>query len=167
VFVGSDVTLVTLCAFTVLPFALPMPSKSALLPYLPDDDKFLPFLESRVPFCFEVLNSDRPQAVSIGPDVTVIDLDGANVSYPEDIPHLPGAAALRAELKELLQCPSLRVPKRADQIAGYWRTRDYPEMKKRLALRYCFMPDEARQILAASPDLSKSSSARKRYAAAE
>jgi hypothetical protein len=62
-------------------------------------------------------------SISIGPDVPVIDLDAANVIYPEDIPHLPGAAPLRAELKELLQCPSLRIPKPADQIVGYWRIR--------------------------------------------
>jgi hypothetical protein len=148
VFLGSDIGTVTVCALTVLPFALPMSYKSALLPYLPDHEDFLAFLDSPVPYCFGVLNSERLQGIALGNDVTIVDLDNGNVIYPEDIPHLPGATELRTQLKEFLQAPGMRVPKRPDQVAAFWATKRCSIIKKRWKLRWFFTPEEAKRLLA-------------------
>jgi hypothetical protein len=146
VFVGSDVGLVSLAAMTTLPLALPMGYKPILLPFLPEGDGFRGAFNS-CNYCLGVLDSDQFQRVSIPSDITVIDLDAGTVRYPQDIPHLPGAQRLRAQLRELLQSMPALIPKRADQMAEFWSSRRCSEFKERLKLKYCFTPDESKKIL--------------------
>jgi hypothetical protein len=150
-FVSADVGIASLCTLAALPLALPMTFKTALLPFLPDDDDFLAFLDSPVPYCFGVLHSARLARCQIGPDVTVVDLDLGKVTYPEDIPHLPRARELRAEINslinELLRGMALELPKQPDALEEFWSKRECPEIKKRLKLRFPFDPGDATRIL--------------------
>jgi hypothetical protein len=146
-FVGSDISVVTLCTLAALPLALPMTYRAALLPFLPDQDDFLAFLDSPVPFCFGVLSSDRLQRYCLSPDITVVCLDEHRVVYPEDIPHLPKAGELRASLKELLKTMTIDLPRRPDQVAEFWALRECSHVKKRLRLKYLFAPPEATRLL--------------------
>jgi hypothetical protein len=147
VFVGSDIGIVTLCALTVLPLALPMSYKCALLPYLPDDDTFLAFLDSPVPFCFGCLNSELFARMPLAPDVTVVNLDDHRVLYPHDIPHLPRASELRAQLGEVIGGMNVFVPKRARDTAAFWQARDVFGMKRRLNLKCCFTRENTYRVL--------------------
>jgi hypothetical protein len=146
-FVGSDAGVVSLCTLAALPLALPMTYKSALLPFLPDDDDFLAFLDSPVPFCFGVLQSERLARCSIGADVTVVDLDAKRVAYPDDIPHLPRAPALRAAIAEILAAVG-DAPKAPDAADAFWDRRDCAPVKRRMRLKFPIGHDDAAKILA-------------------
>jgi hypothetical protein len=146
-FVGSDINILTLCTLAALPLALPMTYRAALLPFLPDHDDFLAFLDSPVPFCFGVLDTERLHRYYLSPDITVVFLDEHRVLYPEDIPHLPKAAELRAELKEKLKTMKIDVPRRPDQVTEFWAARECSRVKRRLKLKYLFAPPEASRLL--------------------
>jgi hypothetical protein len=145
--VGSDIGIVTLCTLMVLPLSLPMVYKAALLPYLPDSDHFLAFLDSPIPFCFGILNTERTAGVALSGDITIINLDERRVYYPDDIPHLPHASKLRVELHDVLARMDVLVPRRPDQAAEFWTRRDYPEVKKRWGLKYSINEEDSQELI--------------------
>jgi hypothetical protein len=147
IFTGSHIESVTIAALTSLVFALPMSYKLILLPFLPDDEKVSNVINSELPFCVGLLNSGKFQAMTTPSEITVVDLDVGTVRYPEDIPHLPGATKLRANLKELLRSLSALIPKRAEQLPAFWASRGCSENKKHMNLKYCFTMDESKRIL--------------------
>jgi hypothetical protein len=148
VFVGSDIHIVTFCTLSVLPLLLPMGYKCSILPYLPDHEDFLTFLDSPVPFCFGVLNTDNLAAIEISADVTIVNLDEDEVAYPEDIPHLPGAKELRSSLKDLLGAMNVKMPRSSDAGAFWAKRAEMPvRMKRRLRFRFSFCPADTAKVM--------------------
>jgi hypothetical protein len=151
VFFGKDINTVTCSALCVLPLVVPLSYKCAMMPYLPDVEEYLAFLESPVPFCFGILNSDRSGMIRFDPDVTVVHLDERRVTYPDNVPHLPKAELLRLALKELLHSGKVCTPKGRPDDADFWKKRERQmisiAIKRRLRLKYSFCPGDVNRIM--------------------
>ena len=100
---GSDLSAVSLIAFSTLPILSPLSYKGALLPILPDREEFLDYLDSPVPFVFGALTSDTLSKYEISSDVTVINTDLRRVIYPDRMPHMANAEGLRHDINFVLQ----------------------------------------------------------------
>jgi hypothetical protein len=150
-FLGSDIYILTMCVLSVLTLPRPMTYRCALLPYLPDDEDFLPFLESPVPFCFGVLHTDTLSRFPLPSDATIVRLDDHEVVYPDDVAHLPSAVELRSALKQVLQRARSVVPKRPERIGSFWAERRLANlairMKQRLNLKYSFCDADADALM--------------------
>ena len=143
--VGSDLSAVSLIAFSTLPLLSPLSYKGAILPILPDREEFLDYLDSPVPFVFGALNTDCLSKYDISSDITIINTDSKKVDYPDRMPHMANAEEMRQNLNFILQT---FVKEPVDQ--NYWDKRAAAgiplEVKMKYKLKFILMPYQTKGL---------------------
>ncbi|KAH0791543.1 uDENN domain containing protein [Histomonas meleagridis] len=150
--VSEDLNKLTFCALAALPLILPMTYKCPFQPLVPDDDSFLDYLDSPVPFIFGALITEKLKSIQLSPDITIVRLDENKIEYPLDTPHLPNPKELREGLKAKIHEMKATPPKKSDPKAKeFWEERVNNlmavQLKRQIKLKYSFSPMNCECIL--------------------
>ncbi|KAH0787626.1 uDENN domain containing protein [Histomonas meleagridis] len=152
--ISEDLNKLTFCALAALPLILPMTYKCPFQPLMPDDDSFLDYLDSPVPFIFGALRTKKliNAFKQLSADITVVKLDENKIEYPLDIPRLPNPRELKEGLKNKIHDMKATPPKESDPKANeFWQERINNlmavELKRQIKLKYSFTPMDCECIL--------------------